>query len=254
MNKGRILIGAVIAIISIIVYFTKTQENPVTGEKQRVSLTPKEEVILGLNTAPQMMLEFGGELRDKKINVLIDRVGQKIVKSTEAGNSPYEFEFHVLADDKTVNAFALPGGQIFITYGLYKLLDSEDQLAGVLSHEIAHVINRHGAEHMAQQELTQGLINAGDVAMGSPSEISRFIAGFVNMKYGREDELESDEYGVKYMIESGYNPEALIEVMEILEKASGGNTQPEFLSTHPNPSNRIEKIKEAIRKYGGGGG
>ncbi|HCN36458.1 MAG TPA: peptidase M48 Ste24p, partial [Bacteroidetes bacterium] len=80
------------------------------------------------------------------------------------------------------------------------------------------------------------------------------IAGFVNMKYGREDELESDEYGVKYMIESGYNPEALIEVMEILEKASGGNTQPEFLSTHPNPSNRIEKIKEAIRKYGGGGG
>ncbi|HCN36457.1 MAG TPA: peptidase M48 Ste24p, partial [Bacteroidetes bacterium] len=156
MNKGRILIGAVIAIISIIVYFTKTQENPVTGEKQRVSLTPKEEVILGLNTAPQMMLEFGGELRDKKINALIDRVGQKIVKSTEASNSPYEFEFHVLADDKTVNAFALPGGQIFITYGLYKLLDSEDQLAGVLSHEIAHVINRHGAEHMAQQELTQG--------------------------------------------------------------------------------------------------
>lgn len=249
MNKGRLLVGAVIAIISIIVYFTKTQENPVTGEKQRVSLTPKEEVILGLNTAPQMMQEFGGELRDKKINALVDKIGQKIVKSTEASNSPYQFEFHVLADDKTVNAFALPGGQIFITYGLYKLLDSEDQIAGVLSHEIAHVINRHGSEHMAQRELTQGLINAGDVATGSPSEISRFIAGFINMKYGREDELESDEYAVKYMIESGYDPEAMIEVMEILEKASGGNTQPEFLSTHPNPGNRIEKIKEEIRKY-----
>ncbi|HRE41968.1 MAG TPA: M48 family metallopeptidase [Ignavibacteria bacterium] len=250
MNKGRFLIAAVIAIISVIIYFTRTQENPVTGEKQRVSLTPEEEVILGLNTASQMKMEFGGDLKDVKINGIVDRVGNKIVNSTEAKNSPYQFEFHILADDKTVNAFALPGGQIFITYGLYKLLNTEDQLAGVLSHEIAHVINRHGAEHMAQQELTQGLINAGDMAMGSPSEISRFIGNFVNMKYGREDEIESDEYGVKYLIESGYKPEAMIEVMEILEEASGGRTQPEFLSTHPNPGNRIEKIKEAIRKYG----
>jgi predicted Zn-dependent protease len=247
--KARIVIGIVIALIAVVSYFMKGDENPVTGEKQRVSLTVDEEIKLGLQSAPEMIQEFGGELRDQKLQDYVDRVGGKLVKSTEAGKSPYKFDFHLVADANTVNAFALPGGQIFITYALLNRLKTEDQLAGVLGHEIGHVINRHSAEHIAKQELTQGLIQATDIATGDPGMISRFVGSMVNMKYGREDELESDEYGVKYLVEAGYKPEAMIEVMKILKEASGGGSQPEFMSTHPSPDNRIEKLKQVIAKY-----
>jgi predicted Zn-dependent protease len=247
--KGRLLIAAVIAVIAIISYFMKTQENPVTGEKQKVSLTVDQEIKLGLQSAPEMIQEFGGEYSDPKLRAQVDKVGSKLVSSTEAGKSPYRFDFHLLADQKTVNAFALPGGQIFITMALFKRLTTEDQLAAVLGHEIGHVINRHSAEHIAQQELTQGLIHATDIATGDPSMISRFVGNMVNMKYGREDELESDRYGVKYLIQAGYKPEAMIELMQILDEASGGGNRPEFASTHPNPENRIGEIKKIIAEY-----
>lgn len=247
--KARIIIGVVIALIAVVSYYMKTDENPVTGEKQKVSLTVEQEIQLGLQSAPEMMREFGGEYRDSKLQSYIDRIGNKLVQSTEAGSSPYKFDFHLLSDEKVVNAFALPGGQIFITMALYDRLKTEDQVAGVLSHEIAHVINRHSAEHIAKQELTQGLIRATDIATGDPGMISRFVGNMINMKYGREDELESDDYGVKYLVQSGYKPETMIEVMQILKEASGGGNQPEFMSTHPNPDNRIGKLKEVIAKH-----
>jgi predicted Zn-dependent protease len=118
-----------------------------------------------------------------------------------------------------------------------------------LGHEIGHVINRHSAEHIAKQELTQGLIQATDIATGDPRMLSRFVGSMINMKYGRDDELEADRFGVKYLVQSGYKPEAMIEVMQILKDASGGGKQPEFMSTHPSPDNRIEKLKEIISEY-----
>lgn len=249
--KGRIVIAVIIAIVGVITYFSKTETNPITGEKQRVSLSVDQEITLGLQAAPELIQEMGGEARDSKLNAYVDKVGNKILSNTEAGKSPFKFEFYLLADNKTVNAFALPGGQVFITMGLYKLLKSEDQLAGILGHEIGHVINRHGSEHMAKQELTQQLVQATQVASGGYDQgmIAQYVGQMVNMKYGRDDEIESDKYGVKYLIESGYKPEAMIEVMEILNEAAGENKSPEFLSSHPNPENRIQKIKEYIEQY-----
>lgn len=249
--KGRIAIAIIIALVGVVTYFSKTETNPITGEKQRVSLSVDQEITLGLQAAPELIQEMGGEARDSKLNAYIDKVGNKILANTEAGKSPFQFEFYLLADNKTVNAFALPGGQVFITMGLYKLLKSEDQLAGILGHEIGHVINRHGSEHMAKQELTQQLVQATQVASGGYDQgmIAQYVGQMVNMKYGRDDEIESDKYGVKYLIESGYKPEAMIEVMEILNEAAGENKSPEFLSSHPNPENRIQKIKEYIEQY-----
>ena len=249
--KGRIVIAVIIAIIGVITYFSKTETNPITGEKQRVSLSVDQEIQLGLQAAPELIQEMGGEARDSKLNAYIDKVGNRVLSSTEAGKSPFKFEFYLLADNRTVNAFALPGGQVFITMGLYKLLKSEDQLAGVLGHEIGHVINRHGSEHMAKHELTQQLVQATQVASGGYDQgmIAQYVGQMVNLKYGRDDEIESDKYGVKYLVESGYKPEAMIEVMEILNNASGKNKSPEFLSSHPNPENRIQKIKEYIEQY-----
>lgn len=256
MNRSglnlRLLIMVGMVAFSVISYYSKTQINPITGEKQRVSLSPEQEVAMGLQSAPQMAQEFGGIYNDINVQTAFKRIGMKLVNNSEAKNSPYRFDFHVLADPNTVNAFALPGGQIFITVALLKRLESEDQIAGVLGHEIGHVVNRHSAEHMAQQGLMQGIVQG--VAMGSDmssAQIASVVTNMVSMKYGRDDELESDKYGIKYMVESGYNPEALIRVMEILAEASGGQRQNEFQSSHPSPENRIAKIKEEIARMRG---
>ena len=187
---------------------------------------------------------------DQQAQQLVDNVGAKLVNNSIARQSPYEYEFHLLRDPQAINAFALPGGQIFITYALFSKLENEDQLAGVLGHEIGHVLGRHSAERMAKQGLTQGLISGVMVGGGEGiGQMSAMIANTINMKYGREDELESDELGVLFLIKAGYQPEEMIGVMEILKAAAGPNRTPEFQSTHPDPENRIEMIKEAIDKY-----
>lgn len=259
MNRSglniRVLLMLGIIGFSVISYYMKSSVNPITGEEQRVSLTPEEEVAMGLQSAPQMAAEFGGVYQDLKVQTAIKQIGNKLVAASDLKETPYRFDFHVLADPETVNAFALPGGQIFITVGLLKRLENENQIAGVLGHEIGHVVNRHSAEHMAQQGLLQGIaqgvmVGASDGGM-STGQIASMVANMVSMKYGRDDELESDKYGLHYMVNANYQPEQMIRVMEILDEASGGQRQSEFASSHPSPENRIAKIKEEIARMKG---
>jgi beta-barrel assembly-enhancing protease len=250
MGWARILIAAILALVAIVTYFGSTSENPLTGEKQRVAMTPEQEVALGYKSAPQMAAQMGGLSQNEKARVLVRQLGEKLVAQSFAAKSPYKFSFHVLADPRTVNAFALPGGPIFITEGLLRLLKSEAELAGVLGHEIGHVIARHSSERLAKQQLTQGLLGALVVGSGdyTTAQIGQMVGSMINMSYGREDELESDALGIRIMAEAGYDPRAMIRVMEVLAKASGGSRQPEFFSTHPAPENRTARIKEAISK------
>ena len=256
MNRGgstsiKIIVAVGIVIFSLVKYFSSSEVNEVTGEKQYISLTKDQEIALGMNSAPEMALEFGGLSQNKQAQALVQQVGKKVVENSDAKKTQYPFQFYVLADQRTVNAFALPGGPIFITEALLGRLQNEDQLAGVLGHEVGHVIARHSAEQMSKQQLTQGIAGAAGVAAGDVNSAyyAQVVANMVNMKYGREDELESDDLGVRFMIQSGYKPEALIGVMDILEEASGGSSVPEFQSTHPSPSNRRAKIQDAIEKY-----
>ncbi|MFV0230334.1 M48 family metalloprotease [Empedobacter falsenii] len=255
MQKGgtsiKLIVAAAIVIFSVIKYFSSSSINQLTGEKQYISLTKDDEIAIGINSAPQMAQEFGGLSQNSQYQKIVKRVGAKVVNNSDAHKTNYPFQFYVLADNRTVNAFALPGGPIFITEALLTRLQSEDQLAGVLGHEVGHVIARHSAEQMSKQELSQGIAGAAGVAAGDVNSAyyAQVVANMVNMKYGRDDELESDDLGVRFMIQAGYNPEALIGVMDILEEASGGSQVPEFQSTHPSPSNRREKIKAAIEKY-----
>ena len=247
---ARVVIAVIIALFAIITYFSSTSENPLTGEKQRVAMTPEQEIALGYQSAPQMAAQMGGISRNAQAVALVQRVGEHLVRQSVAAKSPYKFSFHVLADPKTVNAFALPGGPVFITEGLLRLLKSEAELAGVLGHEIGHVIARHSSERLAKQQLTQGLLGALVVGSGdfTTAQIGQVVGSMINMSYGREDELESDAIGIRIMAEAGYDPRAMIRVMEVLAKASGGSRQPEFFSTHPAPENRTARIKEAITK------
>ena len=233
-------------------YYTSTQTNPITGEEQRVQWNTEEEIQLGLQAVPQMAQEYGGLHPDQRAQDYLDQVGQKLVNSTIAAKTGYPYDFHLLADDQVVNAFALPGGQCFITAALFSKLKNEDQLAGVMGHEIGHVIHRHGAERSASQGFIQGLIQSVLIGTGGDqalTQVANMGGQYSSMKYGRDQELESDDFGVRLMIEAGYDPSQLIGVMDILEEASGGQKVPEFQSTHPSPENRREKIKEAIEKY-----
>lgn len=252
----KIMIALAIALVSIISYCSTSQMNPVTGEKQYVKLDEKQEIALGLQAAPELAQGHGGRSTNAEGQALVDRIGQKIVSSSDASNSDYPFEFHLLADKEVVNAFALPGGQIFITEALFDKLETEGQLAGVLAHEIGHVVGRHGAEHLAKQQLTAGLTGAAVIATADPNNpgasrtnaaVAMAVGQLVNMKYGRSDELESDRLGVRFMADAGYDPRAMMGVMKILHEAAKGPKPPEFLSTHPSSENRLAEIESAIK-------
>jgi predicted Zn-dependent protease len=254
------LIGAlVIALIGLGVYMSQTQVNPVTGEKQHVSMSVDQEMALGLEAAPQMARKMGGDVdvSEDPRAALVDEVGRRLVGNSDARKSPYvdNFHFHLLGDPKTVNAFALPGGQIFITEGLLNRLENEAQLAGVLGHEIGHVINRHAAQQMAKGQLGQILTVAVGVGASGNDDRGRkaqLAAAMVNqmsqLKFSRGDESESDHYGLKYMAEAGYDPSAMLDVMKILKKASGDQHPPEFLATHPLPETRLEEIRAELKE------
>lgn len=250
-----VLVALVIGAFSLFRYCGQAQRNPVTGEVQRVALSPKQEIALGLHSAPMMIQRHGGELRDAETAPYVTQIGTKLVQGTFARTAPYRFDFHVLRDRQTINAFALPGGQIFITQALLLRLRNESQLAGVLGHEIGHVIARHGAQHLAKQQLGQLLVTAVQVGSYDPrdphrgrsaSVLAQAANQMIGLKYGREDELEADSYGFRILVEAGYDPRGLAELMDVLEGASGGGRSPEFLSTHPNPGNRRARIAEAI--------
>jgi len=141
--KIRLLIGLAIVAFAFVRKCNQKQENPYTGRTQTINMTPEQEIAIGLQSAPQMAQQHGGLYPDQKYQALVDQVGNKLIQSSIARDTPYQYEFHLLADPNTINAFALPGGQIFITYALFSKLENESQLAGVLGHEIGHVLGKH---------------------------------------------------------------------------------------------------------------
>ena len=251
----RLMLALLLALIALGSYFfgTARVENPVTGEVQRVSLSPEQEVAMGLAAAPEMARMHGGLAQDPEAQSFVDEVGRAVVEQSAANRTDYLYDFHLLADPQTVNAFALPGGQVFLTAALYSLLETEGQLAGVLAHEVGHVAARHSAEQIAKSQLIEGLTGAAVLASYDPSNpggtsqaaMAAMIGQMVNMRYSRSDELESDQLAVRFMVDAGYDPRSLMRVMEILEEANPGGP-PEFMSTHPDPGNRIERIAAAI--------
>lgn len=259
MGNARWIIALLMGLFSLVGYFGTRQTNPVTGHTQHVRLSPDEEVALGLKAAPEMSAQYGGEDPDPKREALVHRVGDRLVARSMAANGPYRYQFHLLNDAETINAFALPGGQVFITDGLLKRLQTEGELAGVLGHEIGHVVARHSAEHLAKAQLVQGLGGAAVIASYNRDDprstqrnvmLAQAVQSLVNLRFGREDELEADHLGIQIMDSAGYDPRAMLGVMEILQKASQRTgRQPEFFSTHPNPEHRGEEIRAAIQRH-----
>jgi predicted Zn-dependent protease len=252
----RWVIAAGIALFGIIGYFMKGKvTNTETGETYRVAMNADQQKAMGLEAAKQMIPETGRVLdpRGDREAALVVEVGNRLVKESNAAKSPFADNFHFyLVDDggRMLNAFALPGGQITITKSLYDKLDTEAQLAGVLGHEIGHVIAEHSARQMAKGQLGQMLATA--VGIGSDDQrvamASQMANQMLQLKYGRNDERQSDDIGLKYMTQAGYDPAGMAGVMKVLIEASKGGRQWAVLQSHPNPEERLQTVEAFLAK------
>ena len=279
--KVRLLIAAVIVGFSLFSYYTLSDKNPYTGESQRIGINAEQEVQFGLAAVPELTAQFGGESSDAQATAHVQQVGGQLVAALEDMHGirehPYKFSFTLLADPETVNAFALPGGPMFITEALYRQLETEGQLAGVMGHELGladhfralggRIVHeevrgfdtgpegvRHAITDRARHVCDTAVIAAGDTSGG---HMAQMVGNFIQMSYGREDELECDGYGLELMARAGYDPRSMVGVMKILKAASasraGGGGPREWASTHPDPGRRVEQIEETIgRMYPNG--
>lgn len=257
MNLLKPLCRSLLLVIFFLLPLAGCETNKATGRSQFMLLSWDEEIQLGAQAAPEFVNQSGGELPDKQIVAYVRDLGARLAAESE--EPQLEWEFFVL-DSQVINAFALPGGKVFMSRGLMQKMTNEAQLAGVLGHEIGHVTGRHGAERMSQamgvQVLVAGVAIGGQVAdseYGQYLGLGTAVGGqLFLLKYSRENELEADQLGVRYMTQLGYNPVGQVQVMEILRAASGGAAGPEWLSTHPAPDTRISDLEELIvEKYPG---
>lgn len=220
--------------------------NPVTGKRQLSLVSKEQEIALGKQGAEQV-LQTIGRYPDEKLQAYVSRVGLELARRSERPDLPWSY---VVLDDPTVNAFALPGGPVFVTRGILTHLNSEAELASVLGHETGHITARHSAQQISKAELAQVGLGIGMIV--SP-ELQRAgqLAGaglqLLFLKFGRDAERQADALGFAYMTKLGYDPRQMATVFETLEregKQQGGGRLPDWLSTHPNPGDRAEVARQ----------
>ncbi len=237
--------------------------NPATGQTSFAIHSWDWERKTALEAGPQFTAEFGGKVPSEAAQAYVDEIGRKLTTSAldqaYAEVPPLEWEY-ILLDSSVLNAFALPGGKVYVSRGLAEKLNNEAQLAGVIGHEIGHVLARHGNQRITAQTGLNAGVAVLAVAVGFSDEDSEFRkygqigvpalafgGNVVLLKYGREEELEADMLGIQYMVANGYDPAGQRQVMEILGAASGGGARSEWASTHPASETRISRINAMLR-------
>jgi beta-barrel assembly-enhancing protease len=210
-----------------------------------------QDVQLGKESADQVRKQMP-VIKDPVLTAYVNRVGQRLVSSREAQASGFPFTFEVIADP-SINAFALPGGPMFINTGLLRAVDNEAQLAGVMGHEMSHVILRHGTNQASKSQLIElpallGAQMTGSSMLGKLAQVGIGLgANSVLLKFSRTDESQADLMGSHLMAEAGYDPMQLARFFDKLN-ANGGQQAPQFLSDHPNPENREKAIAMEVQR------
>jgi predicted Zn-dependent protease len=222
--------------------------NPATGERQLSLISESQEIQMGRENDPQITAQMG-LYPDDALQRYVGSLGQQIAARSERPNLPWAFR---VIDDPIVNAFAVPGGFIYITRGLMGYLNSEAQLVAVLGHETGHVTARHSVNQMSKAQLAQiGLVVGSVVSpeLAGVADLAGAGLQLLFLKYGRDDEREADDLGVRYMRRLMYDVREMPGVFTLLERVSqqeGAGRIPEWMSTHPAPENRRERILQAI--------
>ncbi|MBN1763862.1 MAG: M48 family metalloprotease [Sedimentisphaerales bacterium] len=240
---------SVVFIIVMIMIFSGCQVNPVTGRDQLVLISETKEIALGNQYAPEFEKDFGAKVDNPRLQSYVSEIGGQIAAVSDR---PMPYEFALLASE-VPNAFALPGGRIYVTAGLMKLMDNERQLAAVLSHEVVHVAAKHSVDSIQRQMGAEVVLEiAGYAYEGKYASqilaVSEVAAQLGQLRYSRDDEYEADSYGIKYMIKAGYNPWGMVELQQKLLEAqtSDPGSLEELFSSHPLSKKRIKNAREII--------
>jgi predicted Zn-dependent protease len=223
--------------------------NPVTGERELMLVSEAQEIAMGREAAGQIPQELG-LLDDRELVTLVRTQGMRIAKASERPHLPWEF--HVV-DSPVVNAFALPGGFAYLTRGILAHMNSEAEMVGVLGHEIGHITARHSAQQMSRAQLTSIGLGLGMVFVPEVRPFGDLLQGSLGLlflKFGRDDESEADRLGVRYSLAQGYDPRHMAGFFDVLARMGerSGEVIPTWLSTHPDPADRGEKILALVRE------
>jgi predicted Zn-dependent protease len=230
----------------LLVATTTCVRNPATGKRMLSLVSQDQEIALGKQGA-QDVRQTIGLMEDKKVQDYVAAVGLPMARRSERPELPWTVQ---AVDDPVVNAFALPGGPVFVTRGLLTHLNSEAELASVLGHEIGHITARHSVEQLSQAQLAQFGLVLGSVLSEDIARYGGLAAAGLQLlflKYGRDDERQSDELGFRYMLEAGYDVREAADVFDTLgrvSKAAGAGGLPSWLSTHPDPGERVKTARE----------
>lgn len=233
-----------------VAFFTTCSRNPVSGKKELTLMSESQELAMGQDADPQIQAQYG-MYPDSAIQRYVNDLGQKLAKVSHRANIAYHFR---VIDSDVINAFAVPGGYIYITRGILAYLNDEAQLAGVIGHEIGHVAARHSVKQQRNAMLGQLGIIAGVVIEPSLARFAESASqglGLLLLKFGRDDENQSDELGADYSTKLGYNANSMGNFFTTLKRSSGESASqlPEFLSTHPDPGNRNTHVQQLADKY-----
>lgn len=225
---------------------------------QAFTIDDSQEMSLGSSLHPQILEELGGEFSDKTVQAYVDNLGQKLAKLGKRPNLTYVF---TVTDSEMVNAFALPGGYVYVTKTMLYLMEDEAELASVLGHEIAHVTERHGVDKMRQMAIAQRAVEKADSKIYDASstyesyallsKLTEYFAGLTLTGYGRKQELQSDRVGIKLMNKAGYDPRAAIAMFErlkMLEGTAKKGVLKQLHSSHPPTDKRIVLANSEIKK------
>ncbi len=236
-------------VVTIALLLYSCARDYVTGKRTISLVSESQEVAIGRQSDPQILAEYG-VYPDTALSRFVNRIGQEIARVSQRPNLQYTFR---VVDSPVVNAFALPGGWVYFTRGILAHFNSEDELAGVMGHEVGHVVARHGAEAATRGQLAQLGLGVGSILSPQVAQLSQAAAqglGLLFLKYGRDQESESDRLGVEYSTRLGYDAHKMAAFFRTIAHLSeGGKALPSFLSTHPDPGDREVKVNQLATQW-----
>jgi predicted Zn-dependent protease len=225
--------------------------NPVTGKRQIMLMSEAQEIALGLSYDPQVIATFG-EYPDKNLQNFIQSRGAELGKISHRPN----LEYHVkVVDSPVVNAFAVPGGYIYLTRGILAQLNNEAELEGVMAHEMGHIAARHTVSQQSKQQIGQLLLIGGMIASEKFAQYAQYALQGMQLlflKFSRDDERQADALGVEYSSKLGYDAHKMADFFKVLQKMSLSESQggiPTFLSTHPDPGDRYNDVNKSATEW-----
>lgn len=222
--------------------------NPVTGRRELALISEAQEIQMGQQGATEVQQSIG-LVADQALQDYVQRIGASLAAKSERPNLPWTFR---VVDDPSPNAFALPGGYIFVTRGILGLMDSEAELSGVLGHEIGHVTARHSVQQLSRQQVAQLGLGIGSILSPTVAQLGNVLGGGLQLlflKYGRDDERQADDLGFRYSFEGGYDVREFADIFESLGRIGEASKQspvPSWMSTHPDPGERVQTAQRRV--------